>query len=256
MMSVGKILFWFSISFITGVGINSFFNVAPLLLLGAALWIGLLLILLRKKKLAIIGLCFFVLAFGAWYHHQALVEIDNNSVQDLFGKEVELTGEVVEEPDLRSGRVKLTVGNFDNLKERILITTARHYNYGDELKIKGEVKEPAVFKDFNYKKYLEKDGIHGVMYYPRVELVDKNFTAYGSLLKLKNKFRQVIYNNFSPPQSEILGAMLLGDKQKLSESLEKSLNKAGLRHVTAVSGMHVAIVMSAALALLVGLGLP
>ncbi|MEF8846957.1 MAG: ComEC/Rec2 family competence protein [Candidatus Paceibacterota bacterium] len=255
-MSASKILFWLSISFIVGVGANSFFNIIPLLLLGGSLWGGLVLIVsFWEKKAAVVGLCFFIFAFGAWYHHQALIEIDNNDVQEHFGKEVELVGRVVEEPDSRPNRIKLTIGNFEDIKGKILITTIQDYDYGDELRIKGEVKEPAVFEGFNYKKYLEKDGIYGVMYYPRVKLIEKNFTAYGSLLKLKDKFRQVLYNNFSPPQSEILGAMLLGDKQRLSDSLKDSLNKAGLRHVTAVSGMHVVIVMSAGLVLLVGLGL-
>lgn len=208
-----------------------------------------------KKEAMVIGICFFVLGFGVWYHHQALVEVGNNNLKELFGKEVEMRGKVVEEPDLRSDRVKLTV-DFQKKKGRVLVTTARHYNYGDELRIKGELQEPAVFESFNYKNYLAKDHIYGVMYFPKIELLkEKPTTAYGSLLKVKNKLRQVVDNNFSPPQSEILGAVLLGDKQKLSESLKEDLNRAGLRHVTAVSGMHVAIVMSAALALLVGLGL-
>ncbi len=202
-----------------------------------------------------IGICFFVLGFGVWYHHQALVEIENNNLKELFGEKVEMRGKVVEEPDLRSDRVKLTV-DFQGKEGRVLVTTARHYNYGDELRIKGELQEPAVFEDFNYKNYLAKDHIYGVMYFPKIELLKEKPTAYGSLLKVKNKLRQVVDNNFSPPQSEILGAVLLGDKQKLSESLEEDLNRAGLRHVTAVSGMHVAIVMTAALSLLVGLGIP
>jgi len=259
-MSASKVLFYLSLSFIIGVGINSFFDTTPLLFLGIFLWLSLLLIVLFQKKTAVIAACFLVAAFGVWYHHQALVQVENNNLQELFGKKVKMTGKVVEEPDVRSDRVKLTVGvenveGFDNkIKGRVLVT-ADHYHYGDKLKIKGELKEPAVFDNFNYKKYLEKDHIYGVMYFPEVELIKEQKSAYKYLLSFKNKARQLIYNNFSPPQSEILGAMLLGDKQKLSDSLKEGLNKAGLRHVTAVSGMHVAIIMSAALALLVGLGL-
>lgn len=259
-MSASKALFYFSLSFIIGIGLNSFLNVNPLPVLGAVVWLGLLLFVVRGKKAVVFGLCLLIVGFGVWYHHQALVEVENNNLKELFDQEVRLKGRVEQAPDVRSGRVKLTVGveemkGFKELEGRILVTTARHYNYGDRLLVKGELKEPAQFEDFDYKSYLAKDQVYGVMYFPRVELVERSPSPYGKLLRLKNKLRQVVYNNFSPPQSEILGAMLLGDKQKLSDSLEKELNRAGLRHVTAVSGMHVAIVMSAALVLLVGLGL-
>jgi len=262
MMSVSRFLFYSSLSFVVGVGINSFLNITPLLLVGVFIWLALLLIsVFQKKKFVLIGVCLLVVAFGVWYHHQALVQVKSNNLQELYGKEIQMSGTVVKEPDVRSDQVKLAVKpeeikNFDKqVKGQILISTNRHYNYKDKLKVKGELKKPAVFDDFNYKKYLEKEHIYGVMYQAQVELTEERNTAYGSLLKLKNKLRQVIYSNFSPPHSEVLGAMLLGDKQKLSDSLKEDLNKAGLRHVTAVSGMHVAIIMSAAVALLVGLGL-
>lgn len=262
-MSNSKTLFYFSLAFIAGIFVNSYLNINPYLVMGAVFWLGLLLTVMGwgKTKAVTIGFCLLLLGAGIWCHQRALIEVETNNLQLLFGKRVEFVGTVVQQPDLRSDKVKLTMdldqvrGFNRKIEGKVSITSVHHYNYGDRLRIEGKLRKPAVFEEFNYKKYLAKDHIYGVMYSPEIELIERNPSPYGSLLKLKNEFRQVIYNNFSPPQSGILGAMLLGDKQKLSDSLKKNLNRAGLRHVTAVSGMHVAIVMSAALVLLVGLGL-
>lgn len=147
---------------------------------------------------------------------------------------VVLQGKIIKEPDVRDNNIKLTL---ETDKERVLITVARYpeYDYGDEIKISGELEEPVVFEDFNYKNYLRKDRIYSVMYYPKIEVLNKN---HSYLFSFKDKIRQVIYKNMSSPQSSILGAMLLGDKNRMPNDLKEKLNKAGVRHITAVSGMQ------------------
>jgi competence protein ComEC len=49
--------------------------------------------------------------------------------------------------------------------------------------------------------------------------------------------------------------MLLGDKSRIPEDLKEKLNIAGVRHITAISGMHVAILTTILMTLLIGLGL-
>ncbi|MDP3991216.1 MAG: ComEC/Rec2 family competence protein, partial [Candidatus Nealsonbacteria bacterium] len=57
------------------------------------------------------------------------------------------------------------------------------------------------------------------------------------------------------PQSSILGAVILGDKSRLSEELKRKLNMAGVRHITAISGMHITILSILLMQALIGLGL-
>jgi len=153
---------------------------------------------------------------------------------------VVLQGKIIREPDIRDNNIKLTLQTNN---ERILITVARYpeYEYGDEIKVSGELEEPVVFDDFNYKNYLRKERIYSVMYYPKVEVLNEN-PSY--LFSFKDKVRQVIYKNMPSPQSSILGAMLLGDKSRMSNDLKEKLNRAGVRHITAVSGMHIVIISS------------
>ena len=187
-------------------------------------------------------------------------------------EEIILIGRVVKEPDVRETNTKLTIearlpngsqaSNDKSQVSKILVTVSRYpeYKYGDELKITGKLQTPIIFEDFNYKDYLKKDGIYSVVYYPKVELLSrgeyKNFisAAYAEILFFKDKLRQSIYRSLSPPQSSILGAMLLGDKSRMSSGLKEKLNIAGVRHVTAVSGMHVLILSTILMSFLLGLG--
>jgi len=61
------------------------------------------------------------------------------------------------------------------------------------------------------------------------------------LSSFKEKLRKVVYQNLSPPQSSILAAIVLGDKQRISSEWKEKLNIAGVRHITAISGMHIVI---------------
>lgn len=61
------------------------------------------------------------------------------------------------------------------------------------------------------------------------------------ILPFKQKLRNIIYQNLSPPQSSILGAIILGDKKYISPEWKEKLNRAGVRHITAISGMHIVI---------------
>ncbi len=223
---------------------------------------------MSKSKIFYFCFCFVFLILGIWRYQVIELRIKNNELIEYndSDEEIVLIGRVAKEPDVRETNTKLTIetrfpiGN--RVSARILVTVSRYpgYKYGDELKITGKLQTPPVFEDFNYKDYLIKDGIYSVVYYPEVELLNrgeyKNFisAAYAEILFFKDKLRQSIYRSLSPPQSSILGAMLLGDKNRMSQDLKEKLNIAGVRHITAVSGMHVVILSSILMSLLLWLG--
>ena len=197
-------------------------------------------------------------------------EITNSELRKYndLDQEVTLVGIIFTEPDVRENNTKLVVkthsisqtGNSSlSIKGKILITTKKYpeYEYGDKLKIQGRLLTPKEFEDFNYRDYLAKDSIYSVMYEPEIELINKNQGnfIYSKILSFKQKLRESVYQTLSPPQSLILGAMILGDKSRMSTELKEKLNISGLRHITAVSGMHVVILTGVLMSLLIGLGL-
>lgn len=218
-------------------------------------------VLWNYKKTVIFGFCLVLFGLGIWRHQSALSEI----VYPEEG-EVVFVGRVVQEPDTRIDHVKLTIKcseNCSRVKGRVLATTHRYpeYQYGDKLKIAGEIRKPFVFDDFNYREYLAKEGVYSVIYWPEIELLERGRyesavqALYAEILRFKQALRQGVYWNLSPPQSSILGAMILGDKSRMSANLKEKLNKAGVRHITAISGMHIMILAGILMSLAGTLGL-
>ncbi|MCK4474148.1 ComEC family competence protein [Candidatus Parcubacteria bacterium] len=265
-MSASKIFFYFCLSFISGIFISSFFP--PSLYI---IWAGLIFCLIlisvfwKYKNLVIFSFYILFLILGVWQHQQYELKITNSELRNYndLEQKITLTGIVSAESDVRDTNVKLTIKPNKIQNGKILITVNKYpeYNYGDKLKITGFLKTPGIFEDFNYKDYLAKDGIYSVMYQPKIQLLEiqngrEHFSPiYKEILKFKNKLKQTIEQNLSPPQSSILGSMILGDKRKISEDIKNKLNITGLRHITCVSGMHIIILSGILMWLGIFLGL-
>jgi len=225
---------------------------------------------MSKSKIIYFSFCLVLLILIIW-RYQIIESRIKNSEATLrgvrleasrkkyndSGQEITLIGTVVKELDVREKSVKLTV-EIEGIDGKVLLTTWMYpeYQYGDKLKITGELKTPVVFEDFNYKDYLKKDGIYSVIYWPKIEIIAENQGnfIFAKILSFKNKLRESIYSSLSPPQSSILGAMILGDKSRMSDELKEKLNIAGVRHITAVSGLHIVLISSILMSLLLAMG--
>ena len=213
----------------------------------------------KYEKPRVLGFCLFFLVLGIYRYETADFKINNNDFLEFNDKKenVVLIGEIIAEPDVRKSNVKLTISPQE-LEGKILVTANRYpeYQYGDRLKISGELLNPQEIEDFSYKDYLAKDGIFSVMYYPKTELLEKNQGnfIFAGILNFKNKLRESIYRNLSPPHSSILAAIILGDKRQISDEWKEKLNFAGVRHLTAVSGMHVAVLSAILMSFFLALG--
>ena len=271
-MNSSKIFLYFCLFFIGGIFLNSIIRIPQILILGFLI-LGILLISVfwRYKKIAVIGFSILFLVFGIWRHQTAELKITNNQFIKHNNTEQNITlfGTIIKEPDIRENNTKLTIESRQltinnqqlTIFGKVLVTTNKYpeYQYGDKLEIFGELNTPHIFEDFNYKDYLAKQGIYSTVYYPEIELKEneRKLTSfiYGKILELKNKARETIYRYFSPPQSSILGAIILGDKGKLSEKLKEKLNIVGIRHITCISGMHIIILSGLLMGLALSLGL-
>ena len=252
-MTRSKIFFYFCLCFIFGIFISSVIGI-PRLLMSGLVVLALILSLNRK---VMIGFCLIFLVLGIWRYQISELEIKNNELR-MFndsGEVIVFTGIIAREPDVRINSQKLTV---QTEKGKVLVTASKYpeYKYGDKLMVEGKMETPGVFEDFNYKDYLAKSKIYSVIYWSEIKLLDRgNYNLiYAKILGFKDKMRKVIYQNLSPPQSSILGAMILGDKSRMSNELKEKLSIAGVRHVTAISGMHVVILTGILMSLLLGLG--
>jgi competence protein ComEC len=223
-----------------------------------------------NKRFVIIGFCFLFLAGGIWRYQTAELKVFNNELRkhNDLDKKVILIGVISAEPDIgqRSQKLIIKVKELQNDITlyrsddfgKVLVITNRYpeYHYGDKVRITGKLESPLMFNDFNYKDYLKKEGIYSQLRWPKIELLEQNQgnLIFAQILRLKEELRKSLNQNLSPPESSLLSAILLGDKRQMLEDLKNKLNVTGVRHITAVSGLHVTILGAILMSLLLMLG--
>ncbi|WP_240964531.1 ComEC/Rec2 family competence protein [Flavivirga algicola] len=100
---------------------------------------------------------------------------------------------------------------------------------------------------FDYKAYLEKKYIYHQLFASNRSLFKVNSNTH-SLSGLANNIREYINSklklyHFNSDELAIINALLLGQRQDISDSVYKSYINAGAVHILAVSGLHVGILL-------------
>ena len=123
------------------------------------------------------------------------------------------------------------------------------FSYGDRLFLRGNLYRPFSFsKGFDYRNYLKHQNIYLIFSLGKdsgiVKQLEKN--AGNPILsfsfKMKHRLREVIVRNLSSFSAGIMNALILGDRQDLSQHLLDILMKLGTIHIIAISGFNVGIV--------------
>lgn len=124
------------------------------------------------------------------------------------------------------------------------------YNIDDVLITSTDFKTlpfPLNPNQFDYKAYLEKQYIYHQISI-KSQLVLNHKTPETTIYGLSDQLRQTINNklkhyNFKPEELSIINALLLGQRQDLSQEIQESYVNAGAIHILAVSGLHVGIIL-------------
>ncbi len=100
---------------------------------------------------------------------------------------------------------------------------------------------------FDYKNYLEKKYIYHQLFTSNEALLDTKLEAR-TLFGIADNIRQHINKklrpyNFKSDELAIINALLLGQRQDISEDVYTSYTNAGAIHILAVSGLHVGIIL-------------
>ncbi len=243
-------LFFFCLAFIGGVFLKSFWDTPWLFFLNLA-FVSLAAFVLsffvfhKPVKIFLpISLVFLTAGLGILRTDFKISAPDQLQAYRDNEEIVEIAGKIKGQPSLRDNHIKYTVLT-DTFSEKILINAelTEKFNPGDKILIRGKLQTPAEFPDFNYREFLQKDGIQTVAYYPEIEILkEKKWSFLGLVLKAKNKLREANRKIIPFPQGEILAAMTLGDAPLMPQTVKDNFNKVGIRHITAISGMHIGII--------------
>lgn len=243
-----KIFYAGGFGFGLGVLVRSFIAINFYFTIFLGILVGIILLFSYFAKLKwgmIAGLFVIFAALGVARFHISDVEVPVVSEDS----EPALTGIIVDDPDIRETNQKLTVEIEDGTK--ILVTTnfGQDFEYGDEVKIEGELKLPENFitdqgKEFDYVNYLKKDGIYYVMNYVNVEVTSQgnaNFVK-SALFKFKNKLLEQVNYSIYSPENLLMGGLILGERSPFSQELRESFVRTGTIHIVALSGYNITIV--------------
>ena len=211
----------------------------------------------NRKTLIVVGLCLFALLGGGLHFPSSLPQMDEHSLRFYNDKGVrEVRGIVAEEPDVRARYCLLTFsaseiivnGEKKEVSGTALIRVSRYpaYSYGDMLKITGKLETPPQFEGFDYKSYLARQGIYSVIYYPRVELIDRGqgFNPLQWIYSLRERLSTSLARALPEPQGALAQGILLGIRGNIPDSLYQAFSRTGAAHLLAISGLHLAIIMA------------
>jgi len=260
-MHKAQIFLYLCLAFILGVFIQSQINISQLLWLGIFI-LGIMLATIfwsKNKKVVVVGFCLMVLVAGVGRY---LTSSQGGNLTKQFNdkEKIVLAGVVVEEPDVRSDNVKYKitvlsvksfyggpafVGNGEGLGD-ILVVAKKYpeFSYGDKIEITGKLKTPTSGEDFDYQKYLAKDDIYSIVYFPEIKLLEQNQGSWliGRLLFIKSKFKNSINQILIEPQGAFLSGLLLGEKRGLPTDLMADFSRTGTTHIIALSGYNITII--------------
>lgn len=241
-----------SIGFLLGVLLASFFTVVYAVVLSFALSAPFIAIIAWEKNHVVNHVVKYVVLFvvvvffatlGAVHFSQVNDGILNNDPVQLEGALLAAT--IVETPDVRTDKTFLVI-EAEGIENKIRVSTNNltKYSYGEQIVIEGGLQAPENFADFDYRGWLAGKGIEYVMYQPAITKIAESPSSFRSLASsTKERMRLGLAASLLPPHSSLYSAMVLGDKGMLTLGQKEQLQRAGLSHIVAISGMHIAIIV-------------
>lgn len=226
-----------------------------LVLLLSALLLSLLCVWKRGGWQLYISLFLIAFLFGVFRGSMTERTISSGQVDFYNGKTVELEG-WVRQVDERREKIKYTVSievpiegpmDRESVNGDVLLTLNKYprLDYGDRVKILGELQAPGKFNGFSYDQYLSRYGIYSVMYYPRVEKVGEGEgnTFWKAMTFLQNTFLKRINELWPEPHASFEAGLLVGARKGIPPDLMEKFNITGLTHIIAISGYNIAIII-------------
>ena len=139
----------------------------------------------------------------------------------------------------RQGKILVNIWNKEN-----------RFSYGDELIVEGRLYRPFIFaagSNFSYRDYLRSQGITYILNVKKenkiVFLSGKKGNFFKSLsFKLKHKFEGIFKQYLWPINSDVLSAIILGERRNFPERLKRAFIQTGTAHIIAISGFNVGII--------------
>ena len=235
---------------------------APLGVEPAVLWCLCLLplsaiLLWREDRSARLG-CFCALALlaaGLRYQAEMPRTDDPDQIASYAGTSAAVVeGVVAAYPDRRDKTASLVVdvkcievdGERRPASGQLLVWVGPYpaYDYGDRLRLKGDILPPAPVEDFDYRAHLARKDIHCLMRKAEVERLaaGQGSPFWAALHGLKDRARLALARMIPEPEASLLQGIVLGLKAGIPKLLYDEYNATGTSHIIVISGSNISLV--------------
>jgi competence protein ComEC len=209
--------------------------VINLLVVGVAL-------LFTKKFLLVVSafICSISIGIMSWQNAQAV-----NQYEALYGKSLSIEGKIVSRPSITAGGNQVLIIRPDGFTQDIRVSLFHHIvaKGGERVWMRGQIKQPQNFSDFNYVAYLRKNNIYAELSQAQVIIYQPAPVGIDYWLgNLRRSVVRVAQQNFNTETSAIVLGMLIGHKEQLPQEVEVAFQKSGLIHILVVSGFNLTII--------------
>jgi len=251
-------LIYLSGAWVAGIFLGSRLNLPFALIFVGLIPLPLLFFLPQRRKLIIItAICLIAFFGGALCYQASQPPEDGSHIKFYKDQTVEIEGMVSADSEVRdkATHLRLSVSRIDpdgegdegwgDVSGDILLFVPRYpeYEYGDVLRVTGELETPPQLGDFDYKDYLERQGIYATMLYPEIELREtgQGFKPLAWIYSLRNSLAESIAEVMPEPQAALTQGILLGIRYNIPADIKYDFTATGTAHLLAISGLHLSI---------------
>lgn len=197
-----------------------------------------------------------ILFLGATYYQLRQPNIDAFQIAFYNDRNYELliTGFVAEPPDYRDSYTNLKIqvetvdtGDGDLRVDGFILVRVlpnQIYDYGERLRLRGELVTPPENENFSYRDYLARQGIHAYVSKAEITRLPGNSgnIFISQIYKFKQKLLENTYRLFQDPEASLFAGILFGVDTGLPQKLQDAFKNTGTAHIIAISGFNIAII--------------
>lgn len=244
-MSLYNIFFFGALFFLIGVFLASV-QAGIFIILGTAI-IALTLFLsyLASQNRFVKALSFLSLItiLGAFYYN--IYNVYGGSKQSLvFGRAVSFVGVVSNNPSIKNNVSEAKFYIKEPFYGNVLLKLSRisRIQYGDMIRVRGVIEKP---EPEGFARYLEKEGMYGVVKFPEIEFVS---SGNGSRIKellfsVRNSAISSFQRVLPPKESAFLSGLTFGGRSDFTKEFEEEMKLSGTTHLVALSGYNITILV-------------
>jgi len=194
--------------------------------------------LLFSKRLKVIFLLPIVFLGAAYFF---IYDWRNQPDPLSFGRKQTIYGIIVgAEQRLETQKIILQIHGQDAL---VQIATQRYpeFAYGDLVEVIGAI-QPI---EGEWADYFMKEGIAGLMGFPKINLISKNngSSVKAGLLRIKSFFVASYKKIFTFEQATFLSGLTLGETAEFGDEFKEKLRATGTSHLVALSGYNITMII-------------